>query len=265
MNKRIGIAASVLVGMLLVVLACKKIEQPEMAQLNQECDCAKEVSADFVMEEMTTGNINFAQYTPTDTILEKKNVRFRALEDGAIYTWYIGQEVLTTQQVTRYFGESLVNQSLPIVLVVKKSPNSICFPNDDGYDSIVKFLTVSDRSSFPEINPDYVLEGSYKVKEKNGNDSIIMNFDFVYVDSQEQSWNITNFDGNGTNCFGEISNFSINYRQLFVPRTTNCNHIQGSVHHRLDGITEIIFHTGYDIYNLPNYYTKTYHFLGRKL
>lgn len=50
--KRIGIIVSVFLSLLLIMLGCKKIEQPDMATVTDPCDCAKEVSADFLMEEI---------------------------------------------------------------------------------------------------------------------------------------------------------------------------------------------------------------------
>ncbi len=129
---------------LILLVSCKKEVQPDMIALNENCNCAKEVSANFLIEEMTSP-FSDARFTDADTIYKGKNVRFRALEDNAQYTWYIGNEVLNTQEVARFFNSSLGGQNITISLAIRKKPNSICLPNDDGYDSISKTFHVSTK------------------------------------------------------------------------------------------------------------------------
>ena len=161
-----------------VLVSCKK-EQPEMHTMHQGCDCAHEVSADFVMEELTTPNPNFVQYTSTDTIYADKNVRFRALENDAEYTWIIGSEVIHEQEVTRYFGTDLSGDVIPIQLIVKKKANTICFPNDDGVDTVTKYLVVGPEfDDYGFYNDPYPrFEGTYRMKDVNSSDSIDIQID----------------------------------------------------------------------------------------
>jgi len=232
------------------------------------CDCATEVVADFDMLEISgqTGGI-FEKTTPTDTILKNKSVRFLAKDSTAEYTWYIGSEVLTDREVVRYFDQSLSGQNIPITLVVKKDPNNACFPNDDGYDSIVKILHVS---QFPiDNNPIYdygSIDGTYRVKSEHKVDS----FDIVFyttIISGTKKFNIENYDGNGSNCINQADIGDIvNYRQIGAKggtSTTQCDYIRGNIHNRLDGVTEMNFSFGSNNVNASYYYERTY--LGRKL
>ena len=92
-----------------LLFACKK-EQPALRSLEEDCGCAKEVSADFVMEESTYFNTSWEKLTETDTIFMNKNVQFRALENNAEYTWYLGSEVLHEQSFYRYFDQKPHNK-----------------------------------------------------------------------------------------------------------------------------------------------------------
>ena len=251
-----------------IVFSCKKI-QPEMSVLNAGCDCAKEVSADFLMEEMTTGNTNFARYTDTDSIFSDKNVRFTAIEDDAEYTWYIGTEVLHTKSVTRYFDNTLVGQSLPISLVVKKKSNTICFPNDDGKDSILKYLSVAQLGTYDFLDTTF-LEGTYRMKSPLLLDSVEIVIDYRdYVSGMNKRIDIYNYDGLGSNCTQRINRGGhVNYRQFWTfgeTSVTQGNYLQGDMHHRLDGIVEMNFTTGG--YVNGNYEQIVNHYLyrGRKL
>jgi hypothetical protein len=129
------------VSISIFLASCKKEKQPELSPFNEGCDCAKEVSADFIIEEFW-GDINgWELRTETDTAYTNKNIYFSAKQDSAEYKWYLGTEILTEQVIGRFFPNTdTENQTIAVSLVVKKKPNNICFPNDDGYDSIIKYL-----------------------------------------------------------------------------------------------------------------------------
>lgn len=253
--------------LILVVFSCKK-KQPMMSEFNEGCDCAHEVSAEFLMEEMTVNIPSIVKYTDTDSILGSKNVRFRATESGATYKWYIGSEIITDSTFARFFGPSTLGQTIPVTLVVKKKPNNICFPNDDGYDSIVKYLTIT---NYPmediSINQIYLgsIEGTYRVKSAHLPDSFNVTVDYVYDGSNTPRLNLYNYDGNGTNCLFTIQmNQGYNYRQLFLVGGTTtlvCEYLQGDIHHKKDGTAEMNFRFYYEGH--PNYNLKKY--IGRKL
>ena len=254
---------------LTILINCKK-QQPQINEdIKNPCDCATEVSADFDMLEIS-GQTNsiFERTTPTDTIFKNKSVKFLAKDSTANYTWYIGTEVLTDREVVRYFDQSLVGQDLPITLVVKKTPNNICFPSDDGYDSIVKILHVSPYPIAIAPNLDLgSIEGTYRVKSEHKADS----FDIVFYTSinglGENKFNIENYDGNGSNCLNQANiGEYLNYRQVgtsWGTSTSQCDYIKGSIHNRLDGVTEMNFSFGSNNVNADYYYERKY--LGRKL
>ena len=201
---------SILIGFsITTLLSCKKV-QPEMKEL--DCSCAKEVSADFTMEEIVAGSFpesyeNF--WTFTDTTFSEKTVRFTALETGATYKWYMGSEIVNQKQLKRYFSTAFSNQVLPITLVVKKKPNKICFPNDDGYDSITKFLSVKS-----DLSETVFLEGLFRFYSPELKDSFDVQIDFVPGDGFGHGpyFNMYNYDGLGSNSINQLKWFA-NYME----------------------------------------------------
>lgn len=141
-----------------VVSACKK-EQPQPdASLN--CDCAKEVSADFKM-----GEVFGEQFIELDTIampisyydgnpanfgyLNTVYVHFSAdIKNAISYEWQVGSNSITqtTKDFGLYFSDTI--GTIPVRLIVHAKPNKICFPNDDGVDTLVKYLTI--RNVIPD-------------------------------------------------------------------------------------------------------------------
>ncbi|MDD2982007.1 MAG: hypothetical protein PHQ74_01340 [Crocinitomicaceae bacterium] len=247
-------------GMFLV--GCKK-EQPQMSELNKGCDCAKEVSAEFLMEEMAEfPGASSNKFTSTDTIFKNKNVQFRAMEEDAEYTWYIGQEVLTTQEVIRYFNASLAGQNIPISLVVKKKPNNICLPLDDGYDSITKTLTVTQYINDTGTDFEFgSIEASYRVKSEHLPDSFDIKI-YLTKESVVNSYlHIENYDGYGTICDNHNNVWKANYRQIYFLNAGVCDLINGDFHNRMDGVFEMNINFYYQGH--PEYKVRKY--LGRRL
>jgi hypothetical protein len=251
----------------LVVESCKKKEQPSLS-LNSEnpCKSATEVTAEFTMGELTNG-YSWGDTTITDTIFKDKNVHFVAQETDAEYTWYIGTEVLDTKEVTRFFSASFAGTDQTISLVVRKTPNTVCLPNDDGYDSVSKQLHVSNYRI--EVGDSIYLgpiEGSYRVKMPHLQDSSEI---FVNVSRGTMSsvfFNINNYDGQGSDCINQSRYNGSNYRQVYCKSgtsTNQCDYMRGSIHNVLNGQVEMKFTFGSNSPMSPNFYERIYY--GRKL
>jgi len=148
----------ILFTMLLFFAACKKKQPQPDASLN--CDCAKEVSADFKM-----GEVFGEQFIELDTIampisyydgnpanfgyLNTVYVHFSAdIKNAISYEWQVGSNsiIQTTKDFGLYFSDTI--GTIPVRLIVHAKPNKICFPNDDGVDTLVKYLTI--RNVIPD-------------------------------------------------------------------------------------------------------------------
>jgi hypothetical protein len=247
------------------VESCKKKEQPSLSLDSENpCKSATEVTAEFTMGELTSG-LPSGDTTFTDTIFKDKNVHFVAQETDAEYTWYIGTEVLDTKEVTRYFDASYAGTDQTISLVVRKAPNTVCFPNDDGYDSVAKQLHVSNYRI--EVGDSIYLgpiEGAYRVKMPHLQDSSDV---FVNVSRGAMSsvfFNINNYDGQGADCINQSIYNGSNYRQVYCEygtSTNQCDYMMGSIHNLLNGQTEMKFKF-FDL-NTNSFYERVYY--GRKL
>ncbi|CAG5086959.1 hypothetical protein [Parvicella tangerina] len=163
------------ITLVILFFSCSKEEQPPvMEEAEEPCDCATEVSAEFEILELMT-NLNYWVKdikTPTDIVLSQKNVEFKAkMENADKYTWYIGTEVLDTRSVIRYFDDAQVGQPITISLAVRSEPNTNCFPNDDGYDSISKTFEVVYKCDSA------LIEGWFRVALEGSTDSVDIGFD----------------------------------------------------------------------------------------
>ena len=233
-----------------------------MKKTADPCDCASEVSADFDILErhLWPGS----ELTVTDHVIGRngKEVRFRAVENDAIYTWYIGIDVETDKETFALFGSEWIGSTIPITLVVKKEPNLICFPNDDGYDSITQTFNIYDECHEP-----YLLEGTFRMAEKNSTDSIDIDIEF----KEYAPWNdcfsadITNFDGEGSTCPGNYFHVTKSYRYLQNSGSNvgSCKSITAfKAWMHLDGKCEMKYHY-YEESEVNQKINK--HLFGRKL
>lgn len=209
----------ILCVLILIAISCKK-KHPFISD-SADCTSESKVSADFFMEEMTESNLNFARYTNTDTIYANKTVRFTATEENAEYTWIIGSETLHEKEIFRFFSDQLIGQTIPVQLIVEKTPNLNCFPDDNGLDTVIKYLTIVEmnrdpvyHSIFNADQPNF--DGTYRVKEQNGSDSVDVTFDFVhsYPGIPNYDFVIMNCtEDDALNKYGLLE--GINYRQLW--------------------------------------------------
>jgi hypothetical protein len=123
--------------------SCKK-------ECENPCKDKAEVSANFKVYEVLWGeppkDPPFYEPYATDTIWTKG--RFVADEEGASYTWLIGAGVYNTKEVTLDFPSSLIGSSVPVTLIVEKTPNKECFPNDDGRDTFTKRVFLKNKQDF---------------------------------------------------------------------------------------------------------------------
>jgi hypothetical protein len=234
------------------LISCKKV-QPKMD--TTDCSCAKETSAEFDIEEIWRLGLWDEKRSISDSTFNEINIGFTAKAENATYKWYIGNEMLDTKSVIRYFNSSLVGQTIPITLVVRKNPNYICFPNDDGYDSITKMVVITNKdyySSFLEPNP--TLEGVYRMKEANGNDSVDITINMFRTTSNRVE--VTNYDGNGSNLpYTQSEIVACLYRQMWWDQ----NKFNLMLYHKPNGEAILTLNPK------PSIEAPTYHYKGRKI
>ncbi|MEN8929523.1 MAG: hypothetical protein ABF242_08385 [Flavobacteriales bacterium] len=162
-----GITYSLLLAVLLVFASCTKEKE------NDPDPCCGEtpVTANFGMMNITGTFLNFYDFTP-DVAFTRNYITFRAMpqDPDATYTWYLGTEILTGSQISRDFSPTVMTgeNNIPISLVIRKTPNIECYPNDDGYDSIVKYIKLVDDKC------EFLTNGDFKVLFDGKSDSSIV-------------------------------------------------------------------------------------------
>lgn len=244
---------TIIIGFIITtLLSCKKV-QPDMNSI--DCSCAKETSAEFDIEEIHAYGYNWEKRSITDSTFKEKNIAFTAKAENATYKWYIGNEVLDTKSVVRFFSSDFIGQTIQVTLVVRKKPNYICLPNDNGYDSITKTVVITNRdyySSFLEPNP--TLEGVYRMKEANGNDSVDITIEMFQTTSNRVE--VTNFDGNGNNLpYTQSEIVACLYRQMWW----NQNKFNLMLYHKPNGEAILTLDPK------PLIEAPTYQYRGRKI
>ena len=118
-----------------LTISCHKHKDPD------PCSGKNPVSSSFNTEEQFSYVVH--NWTPYNTNTVNTNVvTFTALEENATYKWLIGAGVYTDQSTTITFPDSFLTgmAMVPVTLIVNKDPDKSCFPNDDGKDTITKYI-----------------------------------------------------------------------------------------------------------------------------
>lgn len=269
--KKVTLYTSIFLASALLMLACKK-EKPELGISDQDpCGCVSEVSAEFTIEEITTYIVEDI-WIETDTLWNGGGARFTAKEENATYKWYIGSQVFTTRSVFRSFPPHIKDVNIPITLVVTKNPNSICYPNDDGYDSIVKTFYIVDsdtfwnedqteRSNWPTmgiyrmISPEH--QDSFDMKIRLFKDPILWSLSYVTLE---------NWDGQGNDCISMSKVFfGSSYRFLAFQESGNsiCHSLTGTIIRPMNGPAELKMRS--QLITSSGVNVVHYHYKGRRL
>ena len=133
MNKIITIVFAVL-----VLAGCKR---------EDFCSTQQPTSAAFRMQEVPfASDASNWTFTDTDTSVNT-DMLFTALDSTAdAYEWRIGAGVYTTRSKSLRFPGSFVSfpnalpVEVPITLILRRKPNTACFPKDDGVDTVTRTL-----------------------------------------------------------------------------------------------------------------------------
>ncbi len=142
--------ACLLLGLGIFLTTCKDKETPD------PCAGVERVSAEFVMgqriaysELLANPPFSIDTLVASDTALTGM-VYFEAAElgEGVTYEWQVGNEqnTSTQRQFFLVFGDPVYN--IPVRLIVRR-PNSTCFAEGTDADTLVKYLTVIERSDNP--------------------------------------------------------------------------------------------------------------------
>jgi hypothetical protein len=120
----------VLFAVLMSAACCKK----------DPCANQTTTSADFKIFEPLDEDIRYSEISNGDT-LNIGNVTFEAQDsssDVISYEWKIGTDprIFNKRLFSLEFSDS--GQVIPVRLIVKKTVNTMCFPNDDGIDTLFK-------------------------------------------------------------------------------------------------------------------------------
>lgn len=84
-------------------------------------------------------------YYDTDT-LACTSALFKAKEDSAdYYEWHIGREIIKGQRSVQRI-DFPVGADYEVTLIVHKKPDTLCFPNDDGSDTVTRKFHVLDTT-----------------------------------------------------------------------------------------------------------------------
>lgn len=218
-----NIFTTLITALLIVPFACNPKE--EIAPENL-CALASATSASFTIKEATYTQIiepQLADFLMDTDSVYFSSVYFEALQqDADSFIWQIGTEPESRygKQVNIVFPDILRGTNFTIRLIVKRKPNTRCFPNDDGVD------TVTRRFYFMRFNEPLSWEGTYFGSDDDKPDSIYtVVLGHNYDEAEEE--NIIKVFGVPRGCKDSINEWNggfVGYKNLnFFRNGLGCN------------------------------------------
>jgi hypothetical protein len=191
---------------------------------------AKPTSAAFTIKEATYTQI--IEPRLADFLIDTDSVYFRSLyleatqADADSFIWQIGTEPEPRygKQVNVVFPDNLRGTNFNVRLIVKRKPNTRCFPTDDGIDTVIRSFY------FVRFNEPLSWEGTYYGSDDDKPDSIYTIVLGHSYDAAEQEDKLTVF-GVPRGCqdtinrlLGDFGGGFVGYKNvLFVLSGTDCN------------------------------------------
>ncbi len=243
----LALSAAVCVS-LLFLGGCSKNESPN------PCLKLAPTSAAFTMQEFFPAASTWKYYdTDTSANLDVLFTANDSLADS--YEWHIGAGLYTERSKWLSFPSHLIGTSIPITLILKKKPNAVCFPQDDGIDTLTRKLYFIDHCN-SLVQGDFLgsnitsKSDTFTVSIKLCQATSLQDNDLIYVSNLYR----------GCAAYNNVN--AIGYRQI-IPGTYDSN-CQGA-----DGLFKIAsgkdsISIDYFIYD-ANFQNRTeYHFKGKR-
>ena len=122
-------------------------ENPTPPDPYDPCEYERPISADFLILENVGDSL-----VATDSVLLYSFVTFRAKGYATSYRWKIGEDerVFTDRKVQLRFLDDAVGEII-VQLIVEGTPNTKCFPTDNGTDTVEYTFHVVEWGDAPII------------------------------------------------------------------------------------------------------------------
>ena len=189
MNKTLLYAMGLIFMIALTTSGCKKCDDPTDPECPNYCvdetdpACPNydpcwdqtEVSAEFrIIENGSYSSITLVDTVYFDTVYAR-NLVTEPIQEHAdwTYTWKIGAETYTEKTTSLDYSTAPQLQKIPITLIVEGPPNSSCFANDDGRDTITRFVVLDRRY------PDTLVYAGYRDGDVTDSLTISVYMDYV--------------------------------------------------------------------------------------
>ena len=107
------------------------------------CADTHPISASFTISQYA-GPGNDGLYIETQYhVTANKLVKLHANEEEAFtYKWIIGADTIYSQEYTFQFSTDFYDQIIPLKLIIYKEPDTECWPDDNGRDTLTRYVHV---------------------------------------------------------------------------------------------------------------------------
>jgi hypothetical protein len=225
-----------------LVLSCSRCKEQECTDsTNPDCPnyvaptpvdpCASshEVSADFSieMDVWISGPPEMPLWAASNHCVAGVNdVKLHAYLDNAIsYKWIVGIDTISTQDYIFSISNQYAGQTIWIKLIVTGTPDTICFPNDNGIDTISKQIHVVD---FCDSHIFGKYKGAWQSAPLDSFEVKLAHEDCINPNAQFADY-LVNIDQTGDSCGIDWAHFG-DTLVTFTSQDIACSSARGAAH-----------------------------------
>ncbi|MBK9247679.1 MAG: hypothetical protein IPM69_06085 [Ignavibacteria bacterium] len=173
------------------------------------------ITAAFTIADLSGSDHPFWVKYDCDTVLNSSVLFEAKVRNADSYEWTIGSQTITTRDVIR--GNFPRGEQIPIRLIVRKKPDTTCFPSDDGIDTVVRLLytvPIVDDPGTLIHRFDSPRGGRFKgVHDDSPNDTLTITIDPYYFTQPDRTvYAILDFPKKGCICW-QIGGHTNSYKE----------------------------------------------------
>jgi len=115
---------------------------PNYVEPIDPCAGTHPVSANFTISQYAGPGNNDLYIETQYHVRANSLIKLWAEEENASYKWIIGADTIYAREYSFQFPTDFYDQIIPLKLIVHKQPNTNCWPNDNGRDTLIRNVHV---------------------------------------------------------------------------------------------------------------------------
>jgi hypothetical protein len=240
-----------LILLMLLLTACPE----DNPVITDPCAGKKPVSASFKIYEDPVWLPNGTNwiYYDTDTIALTSAIFIADDSTADEYEWHLGSEIINTRSFSR--TDFPRKQHFPVTLIIRKKPDTLCFPSDDGIDTLKRIFYTLGLDSTGFIEKDIWSGNYYGYNKDEISKPFTISINDKYLDTNDKfspiKTRIQNLTPNSD--IYRWDEIVYTYKEIYFKDNLNYDYLTPRGIMKLSGVNNDTLTIDYNIQTAPGY------------